>query len=115
MKPTPKPEPPKKPAYNTPGSCPSNSFYNPPAYRCDCNYGWMWDEWGINCIPRCGVNEIFVANSCRCLDGYVKHFGEKCVTCPPGSHLNPPAYRCDCDNYGWVWNQNGTKCSPPKW
>ena len=47
-----------------------------------------------------------------CKDGFVRHFGNTCMTCPRGSHLNPPAYRCDCDSLAYEWNSDGTKCVP---
>ena len=39
-----------------PSSCPPNSFYNPPAYRCDCNHGYKWNYDKTACIKGCSSN-----------------------------------------------------------
>ena len=89
--------------------CPHGSFLNPPAYRCDCPHGQKWNSDRTKCVAGCGMNEIMIHGHCRCRDGFVKHNGKDCTTCPSGSYLNPPAYRCDCMP-GLRWNYDKTQC-----
>ena len=61
-----------------------------------------------SCVDRCGINEIWKDEQCRCKAGTAKIDGV-CRDCPVYSVAAPDGSKCICDK-DYLWNPNTRTC-----
>lgn len=72
--------------------CPVNQYYNENLKscvdRCPQHQVWIrntcvcingYEKYGSNCLPKCNINEKRIGGFCQCISGYVKNNAGICV------------------------------------